>query len=61
MVSIFHVVFDVGCGADGVCLKLPYFSEVEKVREDPVWTDEKHGLQPPEKMKISHVRSRLMY
>ncbi|KAI0825634.1 regulator of chromosome condensation 1/beta-lactamase-inhibitor protein II [Irpex lacteus] len=34
---------------------LPYFSEVEKVREDPVWTDERHGLQPPEKMKISHI------
>lgn len=35
--------------------QLPYFSEVEKVREDPVWTDEKNGLKPPEAMHITHV------
>ncbi|KAI0091641.1 regulator of chromosome condensation 1/beta-lactamase-inhibitor protein II [Irpex rosettiformis] len=34
---------------------LPYFSEVEKVREDDVWTEGSNGLQPPKEMKISHI------
>ncbi|KAI0343294.1 RCC1/BLIP-II [Trametopsis cervina] len=34
---------------------LPYFSEVDKVREDPVWTDQANGLEAPTEMKISHI------
>ncbi|KAI0692434.1 regulator of chromosome condensation 1/beta-lactamase-inhibitor protein II [Cytidiella melzeri] len=34
---------------------LPYFSEVEKVQEDLVWTDPKNGLQVPNDMTISHI------